>query len=225
MFRDTAQLKSTSPIKRVLIVDDHDALRRGIRALVESRANFIVVGEAADGRSAIEEARRCAPDIAIVDYKMPELNGVDLTIALKKEWPRLEVLIYTMCDQEALVTEALHAGVRGFVTKSESEQHLLAALDALAIGRPYFSGHVSGMLLERYLQPGPGPVKRSALTSRERQVVQLLVQGFSNKRVALEMGLSVKTIETHRAHSMHKLECSTVADLVRYAVRNGIVEA
>jgi DNA-binding NarL/FixJ family response regulator len=224
MFRNIAQLKSTSPIKRVMIVDDHDALRRGIRSLIESRSNLIVVGEAADGRSAIEEARRCAPEIAIIDYMMPEQNGIDLTLALKKEWPRLEILIYTMCGLESLVTEALRAGVRGFVTKSESEEHLLAALDALIIGRPYFSGSVSGMLLEQYLKAGPGPAKQSALTSRERQVVQLLVQGLSNKRVAREMGLSVKTVETHRAHSMHKLKFSTVADLVRYAVRNGLVE-
>lgn len=225
MFRNIAQLRSTGPIKRVMIVDDHDALRRGVRLLVETRSNLMVVGEAPDGRSAIEEARRCAPDIAIIDYMLPELNGLDLTLTLKKEWPRLEILIYTMCNLESVVTEALRAGVRGFVTKSETKEHLLVALDALVVGRPYFSGNVSGMLLERYLQPGPGPVNQSALTLRERQVVQLVVQGLNNKQVAREMGLSVKTIETHRAHSMHKLECSTVADLVRYAVRNGLVDA
>jgi DNA-binding NarL/FixJ family response regulator len=224
VFRDIAKLKTTSPTKRVLIVDDHDALRRGIRALIDGRPNLIVVGEAADGRAALEEARRCDPDLAVVDYMMPELNGIDLTTALKKEWPRLEVVIYTMCDQESLFVEALQAGARAFVNKAESEQHLLAALDALAAGRPYFSGGVSEVILEKFLQRTSGPNKLTALTSREREVVQLLANGGNNKLVARELNLSVKTVETHRASVMHKLNCGTVADLVRYAVRNGLVE-
>jgi DNA-binding NarL/FixJ family response regulator len=224
VLRDIASLKTTSPIKRVLIVDDHDALRRGIRALIESRPNLTVVGEASNGRGALEEARRCAPDLVIVDYMMPELNGIDLTLNLKEEWPRLQVLIYTMRDQESLVTEALRAGARGFVNKAESEQHLLAALDALAAGRPYFSGTVSEIILQKHLQRGPEPKNMSALTSRERQVVQLVCQGMNNKLIARELDLSIKTVETHRAHAMHKLNCRTVADLVRYGARNGLVE-
>ena len=135
------------PIKRVLIVDDHDALRRGIRALVETRPNFSVVAEAASGHAAIEEARRTQPDIAIVDYSLPELNGLDLTLALKRELPRLEILIYTMHARDEIITGILKAGARGYVMKSDSEEHLLAALDALAVRRPYFSGAVSEALL------------------------------------------------------------------------------
>ena len=126
-----------------MIVDDHDALRRGIRTLVETHPSFVVVGEAATGSAALAEAKRTAPDIAIIDYSLPELNGLDLTLALKRELPRLEVLIYTMHSRDDVITAILKAGARGYVMKSDSEEHLLAALDALALRRPYFSGAVS----------------------------------------------------------------------------------
>src|SRR3954470_2609031 len=170
------------PIKRVMIVDDHDALRRGIRALIETRSNFTVVAEAARGRQAIEEARKVSPDIAVIDYSLPELNGLDLTLALKREHPRLEVLIYTMHDRDQIITDILRAGARGYVMKSDSEDHLLNALDALALRRPYFSGTVSEALLEQFLQAssqrGVG-----VLTHREREVVQLIAEGKINKQI------------------------------------------
>ncbi|HXG80245.1 MAG TPA: response regulator transcription factor [Sphingomicrobium sp.] len=214
----------SSPIRRILIVDDHDAVRRGVHNLVESKANFEVVGEAADGRLALDMAREVNPDIAILDYSLPGLNGLDLASQLKRALPRIEILIYTMHDREEFILEALQAGVRGFVLKSDTEKHLLAALDALAIRRPYFSGAVSETLLERFLDQKPQP-SGSSLTHREREIVQLIAEGHTNKEVARVLNISIKTVETHRASAMHKLNLRTTADLVRYAIRNNIVQA
>jgi DNA-binding NarL/FixJ family response regulator len=211
------------PIKRVLIVDDHDALRRGIRALVETRPNFTVVAEAASGHAALDEARRTTPDIAIVDYSLPELNGLDLTLAMKRELPRLEILIYTMHARDEIITGILKAGARGYVMKSDSEEHLLAALDALSMRRPYFSGAVSEALLEQFLQTNRH-LNVGVLTHREREVVQLIAEGKINKQIADTLDISVKTVETHRASAMHKLKLKTTADLVRYAIRNSLIE-
>ena len=211
------------PIKRVLIVDDHDALRRGIRALVETRPNFTVVAEAASGHAALDEARRTTPDIAIVDYSLPELNGLDLTLAMKRELPRLEILIYTMHARDEIITGILKAGARGYVMKSDSEEHLLAALDALSMRRPYFSGAVSEALLEQFLQTNRH-LNVGVLTHREREVVQLIAEGKINKQIADTLDISVKTVETHRASALHKLKLKTTADLVRYAIRNSLIE-
>ncbi|MFP5329165.1 MAG: response regulator [Alphaproteobacteria bacterium] len=211
------------PVKRVLIVDDHDAVRRGIRALVETRANFRVVGEASDGHAALEVARQCSPDIAILDYSLPQLNGLDLTIALRRQDPRLEILIYTMHDREEIISDVLRAGARAFVMKSDSEQHLLAALDALAVRRPYFSGVVSEALLDQFLLANRQN-SVSILTHREREIVQLIAEGKINKQIATALDISIKTVETHRASAMHKLKLRTTADLVRYAIRNNLVQ-
>lgn len=209
--------------KRVLIVDDHDALRRGIRALVESRPNFTVVAEAASGHEAVEEAKRTLPDIAILDYSLPELNGLDLTVALKRELPRLEILVYTMHSRDEIITGVLKAGARGYVMKSDSEEHLVAALEALALRRPYFSGAVSEALLKQFLQTNRH-INSGVLTHREREVVQLIAEGKINKQIASTLDISVKTVETHRASAMQKLNLRTTADLVRYAVRNNLIE-
>ena len=211
------------PIKRVMIVDDHDALRRGIRALVETRPNFTVVAESASGHEAIEEARRTTPDIAIIDYSLPGLNGLDLTFALKRELPRIEILIYTMHGQDEIITGILKAGARAYVMKSDSEDHLLAALDALSLRRPYFSGTVSEALLEQFLHSNQH-INVGLLTHREREVVQLIAEGMINKQIATRLEISIKTVETHRASAMHKLKLKTTADLVRYAIRNSLVE-
>jgi len=213
----------TSPIRRIIIVDDHDAVRRGIRQLLESKPYYQVVGEAANGRAGLELAREAHPDIAILDYSIPELNGLDLSHALKKEFPRIEILLYTMHDREEIVIEVLRAGVRGFVLKSDAEKHLIAALDALSIRRPYFSGAISDTLLEQFLDSKPHPFA-SSLTHREREVVQQVAEGRINKEIAGRLNISVKTVETHRATAMRKLKLRTTADLVRYAVRNQLIQ-
>ncbi len=212
----------SSHVRRVLIADDHDVVRRGVRTLLESHGNLKIVGEAAGGRAALEMARETRPDIAVIDYSLPELNGLDLTLALKRELPRIEVLVYTMHDREDLILEVLRAGAKGYVLKSDTERHLLAAIDALSIHRPYFSGAISETLLERFL--GSSPAAQVTLTHREREVVQLIAEGKINKEIGHILSISVKTVETHRAASMHKLKLRTTAELVRYAVRNNIVQ-
>jgi DNA-binding NarL/FixJ family response regulator len=214
----------SGPVKRILIADDHDVIRRGVRALLETRPNLQVVAEAANGRSALALARETMPDIAIVDYSLPELNGYELTVSLKRELPRVEILIYTMYDRETMILDVLRAGARGFILKSETEEHLFAAINALSIHRPYFSGGVSETLLEQFLKTKP-QTALSALTHREREVVQLIAEGKINKEIARQLEISVKTVETHRATAMHKLKLRTTAELVRYAVRNSIIEA
>ena len=214
----------TSPIRRIMIVDDHDAVRRGIRQLVETKPNYQVVGEAADGRTAMEVARETNPDITILDYSLPELNGLDLAHMLKRSLPKIEILLYTMHDREEIISDVLRAGVRGFVLKSDAERHLIAALDALSIHRPYFSNAVSETLLDKFLESKPLPFA-SSLTHREREVVQQIAEGRINKEIARILNISVKTVETHRASAMHKLKLRTTADLVRYAIRNNIVQA
>lgn len=212
----------SSSIRRVLIADDHDVVRRGVRTLLETRPNMSVVAEAANGREALEEARVAKPDIAVIDYSLPELNGLDLTLALKREFPNIEVLVYTMHNREDLVLEVLRAGARGYVLKSDTERHLLSAVDALAIHRPYFSGIISETLLERALDASRG--SQATLTHREREVVQLIAEGRINKEISYILNISVKTVETHRAAAMHKLKLRSTAELVRYAVRNNIVQ-
>lgn len=212
----------SSPVRRVLIADDHDVVRRGVRTLLESHGNLKIVAEAAGGRAALDLARETRPDIAVIDYSLPELNGLDLTLALKREMPRIEVLVYTMHDREDLILEVLRAGAKGYVLKSDTERHLLAAIDALSIHRPYFSGAISETLLERFL--GSSPAAQVTLTHREREVVQLIAEGKINKEIGHILNISVKTVETHRAASMHKLKLRTTAELVRYAVRNNIVQ-
>jgi DNA-binding NarL/FixJ family response regulator len=206
-----------------MIVDDHDAIRRGVRQLIETKPYFQIVGEAADGRTALKLARESRPDIAILDYSVPELNGLDLSHALKRELPQIEILLYTMHDREEIIMDILRAGVRGFVLKSDTEKHLLAALDALSIHRSYFSGAISDTLLNQFLETKPH-AQAGSLTHREREVVQQVAEGRINKEIAARLNISLKTVETHRASAMRKLKLRTTADLVRYAVRNQLVQ-
>jgi DNA-binding NarL/FixJ family response regulator len=212
------------PVQRIMIAEDHCAVRRGVRALVETRPGFVVVAEAANGHEAFEEARRTRPDIAILDYSLPELNGLDLTVALKRELPGVQILIYTIHDNGEIISGVLRAGARGYVTKSDTEQHLLGALDALAAGRPYFTGTGSEALLRCFIET-KGHLELGGLTHRERDIIQLVAEGQTNKNVATTLGIKVKTVDTHRGNAMHKLKLRTVADLVRYAIRNNMVEA
>lgn len=210
--------------RRILIADAHDVLRRGVRTLVESRPNLSVVAEATTGPEALLAAHRSSPDIAIIDYDLPVMNGLNLTIAIKRELPWIEVLVYTTQDQEDLVMDMLRAGARGFVLKSDSGRHLLAAIDALSVHQAYFCAAASEALLEQFLRNYPTS-SLCGLTHREREVVQLIAEGKINKEIGEMLKISVKTVETHRAAAMHKLNLRTTAELVRYAVRNNIIEA
>lgn len=213
----------TRPIVKIMIVDDHDSIRRGVRSLVESKPYFKVVGEAGDGFEAVKVAIETKPDVAVLDYCLPQRNGLALSQALKQVLPRIEVVMFTMHDSEELVADLLRAGVRGFVLKSEAAENLLNAIDAVSLHRSYFSQTVSGILISQVIDHKP--TAKSSLTRREREVVQLVAEGSVNKQVAFSLDISTKTVETHRASAMRKLNLGTTADLVRYAIRNQIVQA
>lgn len=213
-----------SPLRRIIIVDDHEAIRRGVRQLLETTPYYQVVGEADDGRAGLDLARELRPDIAIIDYSLPGLNGIDLAHIFKREVPAMRVLLYTMHDREEIIINALRNGVRGLLLKSDPVKELIQALDALSLRRPYFSSSISETLLGQFLSDRSQPVA-SALTHREREVVQQVAEGSLNKQIAANLNISIKTVETHRASAMRKLKLKTSADLVRYAVRNQLIEA
>lgn len=209
---------------RILIADDHQAMRQGVRSLLESHPAYQVIAEAGDGREALNLARENKPDIAILDYSLPLMNGLELTRSIKHDMPRTEVLIYTMHDRESILIDVLRAGARGYVLKSDSGAHLIAAVAALARHKPYFSGAISETLLEHFIESDHSSDKSVMLTAREREIVQLIAEGKLNKQIAHMLNISVKTVETHRAAAMHKLKLRSTAELVLYAVRNNIVE-
>ena len=208
---------------RILIADDHDVVRSGLTNILEAQAKWAVVGEASDGKEAIRMAVELKPDVAILDYSLPLINGVEATRQIRARVPSVEVLIFTMHDSESLIYDLLKAGARGYLLKSDAKRYLITAIESLAAHKPFFTAKVSETLLESYLVK-PDSVE-CVLTGRERSVIQLIAEGHSNKQIANVLNISVKTVETHRAAAMRKLNISSAAGLVRYAVRNRIVEA
>jgi DNA-binding NarL/FixJ family response regulator len=211
---------------RILIVDDHAVVRRGVRALLESHEGWEVCGEATNGRDAVEEARRLRPDIVTMDLSLPGLNGLDATKQILHDLPGTEVLVLTMHHSEELAREVLQAGARGYILKRDADEDLIAAVESLRQHRPFLTSAVTEFVLDDYLRRGAkqDDAALPAVTAREREIVQLVAEGLSNKEVASTLGVSVKTIEAHRANIMRKLHLRSVSDLVRYAIRNNIVQ-
>ncbi|HEX4997664.1 MAG TPA: response regulator transcription factor [Terriglobia bacterium] len=211
---------------RILIADDHAIVRRGLRALALSQRAWEVCGEAQNGREAVEMSATLKPDVAILDIGMPELNGLDAARQILRNDPRVEILILTMHQSEEVVREVLKAGARGYVLKSDADENLVKAIEALLQHKPFFTSDITDVILANYLDNGNEPVApaRPRVTTREREVIQLLCEGKSNKEVAAAFDISVRTVETHRATIMHKLGLTSLSDLVRYAIRNKIVE-
>jgi len=211
---------------RILLVDDHAVVRRGVRALLESHPGWEIVAEATTGTEAVEMAKRLQPDIVVMDLSLPQLNGLDATRQVLKESPRSEVLVLTMHHSEELARNVLAAGARGYVLKSDADQSLIAAVDSLRQHKPFLTSTVTGFVLDDYIRRVEESASESvAVTARERQIIQLLAEGNSNKETASTLGLSVKTVEAHRANIMRKLRLRSVSDLVRFAIRNKIVQA
>jgi DNA-binding NarL/FixJ family response regulator len=208
---------------RILIADDHEVVRSGLRLILEAHAGWEVVAEAADGKAAIVKALETKPDVAILDYSIPLVNGVEATRQIRKRNPQIEVLIFTMHDSETLVGEVLDAGARAYLLKSDAKEHLISAIEALAVHKPFFSGQVSQKLLETYLLAQKGRLG-AVLSPRERIVVQLIAEGHTNKEISAILNLSIKTIESHRAAAMRKLNITSTAGIVRYAIRNKLIE-
>jgi DNA-binding NarL/FixJ family response regulator len=208
---------------RILIADDHDVVRSGVRAILEAQAGWEIVGEAVNGKDAVDQALATRPDIVCLDYGLPVMNGIEATRQIRARVPGTEVLIFTMHDTATLVRDVLEAGAKGFLLKSDARKFLIAAVENLAAHRPFFTGQVSETLLETYL--AKGAASQSVLTAREKSVVQLIAEGETNKKIADVLSISLKTVETHRASAMRKLNLETTAALIRYAIRNKIVDA
>ncbi|HYL63906.1 MAG TPA: response regulator transcription factor [Candidatus Methylomirabilis sp.] len=213
---------------RILVADDHHVVRAGLRALLESKTGWQVCAEASNGREAVEKAGKFKPDVAVLDIAMPMLNGVEATRQIRRLAPKTEILILTMHDSDTLVQEVMEAGALGYVLKDDADRDLLFAVDALTRHQRYLSPRASSAASRA--MPGPGAAtsgdhRRSRLTPREREILQLLAEGKGNKEVADLLGISVKTAETHRANIMLKMDFHSITELVRYAVRNKIIQS
>jgi len=210
---------------RILVADDHHVVRTGLRSLLETEKGWEVCAEAANGREAVQKAEELTPDVAVLDIGMPLLGGVEATRQIRKVSPKTEVLILTMHDSEVLIREVLEAGARGYILKDDADRNLIAAVDALRRHEPYLSPRISGLFAKTIGSlTEDSPPDRRRLTPREREILQLLAEGKSNKEIANLLGISVKTAETHRANIMLKLDFHSVTELVRYAVRNKMIQ-
>jgi DNA-binding NarL/FixJ family response regulator len=214
---------------RILVADDHDIIRRGLRELLLAKPGWEICGEAKTGKEAVLLAEQLRPDVMVVDISMPELNGLDAARQILKSDPNIGILILTMHFSDQLVREVIDSGARGYILKSDTDKELVSAVEALANRRTYFTREASDILLNGYSRPDVvldfKAAPRNRLTAREREIVHLLAGGKSSKEVAETLKISVKTAETHRANIMRKLELHSVSELVRYAIRNQIIEA
>jgi DNA-binding NarL/FixJ family response regulator len=211
---------------RIVVADDHDIFRRGLKDLLLSHPGWEVVGEAKTGREAVALTEELKPDIVVIDISMPELNGLE---AARKTFPKIGLLILTVHFSDQLLTDIVEAGARAYIMKSDTDRDLVSAVEALTTRRTFFTACAAEILLNGYSKdnsvPDPQSHLRHRLTAREREIVQLLAEGKTSKEVASVLGISVKTAETHRANIMRKLEIHSVSEVVRYAVKNQIIEA
>src|SRR5215203_440787 len=214
---------------RVLLADDHELLRKGVRALLESHPDIEVCGESANGVGAVDQAVALRPDVAVVDITMPEMNGLEVTKQIRLLAPETEVLIFSAHDSDALVREILGAGARGFISKADAASHLVAAVEAVSQRQLYFSSGVSDVFVKSFTQEGTGqsdkPESKGPLSAREVEITEMLAQGKSNKEIASKLFISVRTVETHRRTIFQKLKINSLPELVRYAIRHGIMDA
>ena len=213
---------------RILVADDHDMVRRGLRSLLEPHGDLVICGEATNGLQAVAMAEKLRPNLVIMDITMPELNGIEAVRRIRKALPDCEILVLTMHHSEQLVEELLDAGVRGYVLKTDAGELVETAVRHLREHRPFFTSRVSEVLLGAYRDARESTPLRgeesSTLTPREREVVQLIAEGKTTKEAAARLGISEKTAETHRTHVMRKLGVHSVSEVVRYAIRNKMIE-
>ena len=213
---------------RILIADDHQALQEGVRTIVEQQEGWHVCATASTGREAVELALKLKPDIVVLDLLMPELNGLEVLRQIKRSLPETEVLIFTARFEDEYVQEAFAAGARSYISKTDPLTCLVEAIHSLSRHEPFFSSKVSRVLFSRLLDEAQKPrsgTHSNQLTTREREIVQLLAEGKSNKDVAMSLGISIRTAEAHRASVLDKLGIDSIAGLTRYAIRKGIIEA
>ena len=213
----------------VLLADDHDVIRKGVRALLESHANFKVCDEAKNGEEAVDKAARLHPNVAVLDISMPKMNGLEAARQIRLQSPDTQVLIFTVHDTDTIVRDVLNAGAHGYILKTDASTHLIAAVEAIANQNLYFSSGISQFVINSLASAAEWeeeePISDSPLTARETEIVQLLAQGKSNKEVATNLFISVRTVETHRRTIFQKLKINAFADLVRYAIRHRLIKA
>jgi DNA-binding NarL/FixJ family response regulator len=209
---------------RILVVDDHDIIRLGLKQLLESRSGWEICGEAATGNEAVMLAKRFKPHIIVMDIGMPELNGIEATRKIRELLPQTKIVVLTMHFSDQLIGEIVGAGACGYILKSDADRELVAAVETVASGGSYFTPEAANTLRGPHGMPASSAFERR-ITPREREIVQLLAEGKSSKDVAVSLGISVKTAETHRANAMRKLELHSITELVRYAIKNKIVKA
>jgi DNA-binding NarL/FixJ family response regulator len=208
---------------RILLVDDHEVVRKGLREILEEQPSWKVCGEASNGREAVEKAVELKPRIALVDLEMPELNGLEATRQIKKSAPEVKVLVYSVHETDQFVREAVRSGANGYVRKSHSGSHIISAVEALSRQKCFFATNVNEEPCQNQSWSSAEGALPEELTHRESQIVQLLTRGRSNREVASILGISVKTVETHRTTVMRKLGVHSIVKLVHYAVRNNLV--
>ena len=225
---NTAQKEVQMDRLRILIADDHDFMRRGIRSLVESHPAWKVCGEARTGNEAVAKAQNLKPDIVILDIAMPGLNGLEAAGQIRKSSSKTEILILSVHHTDQLIQEIVKAGIRAYILKSDAERGLELGIEALAKHKPFFTARATDVIL-KYMRPSKSSntrvVTESPLTSREREILVLVAEGKISNKIAAQLGIVLKTVEAHRASLMRKLGLNGLTDLVRYALRNGIIEA
>jgi DNA-binding NarL/FixJ family response regulator len=211
---------------RILLADDHNIMRRGLRLLLERQPGFEVVGEAADGRQAVERAEATKPDVAVLDIAMPNMSGIEAAQRIRVLLPQAAIIILSMHSDEGYVLRALKVGAKGYLLKDSAENDLIEAIKAVSEGKAFFSPEISKILVEDYVRDMRNRGAEDSyelLTSREREILQLLAEGKSNKDIATLLNLSLYTVETHRRNLQDKLNLHSVAELILYAVRKGII--
>jgi two-component system, NarL family, response regulator NreC len=213
---------------RILIADDHEVVREGMRALIEHEPGWQVCGTAINGQEAVDIAKKLKPEVVILDMTMPELDGLAALRHIKRALPNTEVVIFSAHHSEEVIEQLFDAGAKSYIQKSDAGRHLVAAIKSLAEHKPFFTPEISQLLFAKFFSTGACKKQsrpEHSLTAREREIVRLLAEGHSNKEVASYLGVSIRTAETHRATLMRKLDIDSLAALVRYAIRNNIIEA
>jgi DNA-binding NarL/FixJ family response regulator len=211
---------------RMLLAEDHTIVRKGLRSLLDGAGGIQVVGEAADGREAVDKVRHLLPDVVVMDIAMPGLNGLEATRQIRKQFPKVKVLILTMHADEEHILQILQAGASGYVVKQDAPEELVSAVQTVDRGDLFLSPSISRTVIQEYIRRAEamaGRVSYEPLTPREREVLQLIAEGRPPREIAEILRISVKTVETHRAHLMRKLDARSTADLTRYAIRKGII--
>ena len=215
---------------KVLIVDDHSVVRHGLRSLLEAEAGIEVCCEASNGKEALDKVKQMTPDMAILDLTMPEMNGLDAARAIREASPNTQILVLSMHFSEEIAREVLRCGARGYILKSDANTELLIALERVRSGEVYFTSQLAATIAQTFVDvededSDQSPLPGTPLTAREVEIVELLAEGKTNKEVATALGVSTRTVESHREHIMHKMNFQSLADLVRFAIRHNLVES